>query len=271
MGSNSPQHDRRSDDHDWSFPTASLPKIDRKAILRCPSHSTEIEAKFFTPPDVTKRVTKGLSFNLIEQRYFPRDMIPELLREFRVADMVPGVEDFSSARIRRARTPSGEVSYAIEFKGKKASFEGSRIFRREFGISLPHDVYSQLLPNATAGAIRKHRFEIEGYIKHHGENSPATAQVDVVTHAGVFLEKVKVDFCTVDIELPSVDFITSLRAGKHSWKFLDACLDITFNESDATRALSTRKVAKNGFDDERVKALKTLHRQLKNVNKRLEK
>lgn len=268
MESNSPHHNRRSGDHDWSLPTASLPKINRKEILNCPSHSTEIEAKFLVPAHVSKQVTKGLSFTLIEQRYFPRTMTSELLREFQVAQMVPGIEDFSSARIRRAKTPSGENSYAIEFKGKKASFEGSRIFRREFGITLPHDVYSQLLSNATGGAIRKHRFDIDGNIEHGGKSSPATAQVDVVTHAGVFLDKVKVDFCTVDIELPLVEFITSLRAGKHSWRFLDSCLDITFNESDATRALSTRKVAKNGFDDERQKALKTLEKQLKKAPKR---
>ena len=120
--------------------------------------------------------------------------------------------------------------------------------------------------NRKEGAIRKHRYEIDGSVQHRGKSFPVTAQVDVVTHAGVFLDKVKVDFCTVDIELPKVEFITSLRAGKHSWRFLDKCLDITFNESDASRALSTRKVAKNGFDDERQKALKTLEKQLKKAS-----
>lgn len=259
MGFTSPHHDNsRTPGRSKPRECLSLPPHDRKEVANNPSHSTEIEAKFYMPADVTKKVIKGIPFTMIEQHYFPREAVDDLLRDFQVAEQVPDVSDFSSARIRRARAPSGEVSYAIEFKGKKAAFEGSRIFRREFGISISKGMYSQLLSSATAGTLRKHRHDVAGEIKHEGIGYRTTAQVDVVLAAGKNIRAVKVHFSTVDIELPRVEFATSLRAGKHSWQFLHKCLDISCGDSEAARELSTRRIAKHGFDATRLKALKTL-------------
>jgi hypothetical protein len=177
------------------------------------------------------------------------------------------VEEFSSARVRRARAPSGEISYAIEFKGKKSAFEGSRIYRREFGIVIPKDVYSELIPSATAGALRKRRYDIPGVIKHEGVKHRMNAQIDVVLAAGKKCNDVKVHFSTVDIELPHLEFATSLRAGRHSWQFLDDCVDITFSDVEAARELSTRRIAKNGFDSTRLKALKILNAEARRAKK----
>lgn len=268
MGLRSPHHDNShapGRNEPIIFP--SLPLHDRKEIVNNPSHSTEIEAKFYVPADVTKKVIKGLPFTVIEQHYFPRKTVKDLLRDFQVAEHVPDVRDFSSARIRRARAPSGEVSYAIEFKGKKAAFEGSRIVRREFGISIPKGVYSRLLSSATAGTLRKRRHDIDGEIQHNGTKYRTTAQVDVVLAAGKNLKDVKVHFSTVDIELPRVEFVTSLRAGKHSWQFLHKCFDITFGDSEAARELSTRRIAKHGFDTMRLKALKILEEEAQRAMK----
>jgi hypothetical protein len=262
MGFRSSHHDNsRAPGRNEPIKFPSLPHHDREEVANNPSHSTEIEAKFYIPADVAKKVIKGLPFTMIEQHYFPREAVEELLRDFQVAEQVPDVGDFSSARIRRARAPSGEVSYAIEFKGKKATFEGSRIVRREFGISIPRGVYSRLLSSATAGTLRKRRHDIDGEIHHSGTKYRTTAQIDLVLAAGKNLKDVKVHFSTVDIELPRVEFVTSLRAGKHSWQFLHKCLDITFGESDAARELSTRRIAKYGFDAARLKALKTLQEE----------
>jgi len=259
MGLRSPHHDNSSaPGRGQPLASLSLPNSDCERIANNLSHSTEIEAKFYMPEEVTKKVIKGLPYTTIEQHYFPRDAVNGLLRDFQVADQVPDVADFSSARIRRARAPSGEVSYAIEFKGKKAAFEGSRIFRREFGIFISKGMYSQLLSRATAGTLRKHRHDVAGEIKHEGICYRTTAQVDVVLAAGKNIRAVKVHFSTVDIELPRVEFATSLRAGKHSWQFLHKCLDISCGDSEAARELSTRRIAKHGFDATRLKALKTL-------------
>lgn len=272
MGFRSPHHDNFSaPGRSEPFASLSLPNSDCERIANNLSHSTEIEAKFYMPEEVTKKVIKGLPFTMIEQHYFPRDAVNGLLRDFQVADQVPDVADFSSARIRRARAPSGEVSYAIEFKGKKAAFKGSRIFRREFGILIPKSMYSQLLSSATAGTLRKRRHDVAGEIKHEGVTYRTTAQIDVVLAAGKNLKDVKVHFSTVDIELPRVEFVTSLRAGKHSWQFLHKCFDITFGDSEAARELSTRRIARHGFDTTRLKALKNLQEEAQRTKKTKER
>lgn len=248
-----------------SLSTMSGPRVDRSQMARCPSHSTEIEAKFFMPCDIATSLTENLQFSRIEQHYFPRRLVARLIHEFAVAEHVPEVEAFSSARIRRTRLPSGETTFHLEFKGKKEDFQGSLISRREFGLPLSENLHRRLKELADSGSIKKRRYDIEGHIQHRGTNVPALAQIDIVVAAGTPLRKIGVDFTTVDIELPRVELLRPLQAGRHSFSFLQACVDVSFDGSERERNLTTRQIAKDGFARAQQKALSRLEKIAKTL------
>lgn len=254
---------------------------DRADERRQHKDGREIEAKFFIPQDVVRKLIKGRPFSQIEQRYFRSSDITPLLRALvrgkRLCDGAVGAvasseiqspEHFSSARIRRTRHPGARPEYQIEFKGSKEGEPTARISRREISFSITSAEYKALKEVATAGAVRKRRYSIPGTIQVNNKAIPVTAQVDCLLAAGKKLSRVEAQFDTVDIELHDTSHIHALRAGKHSFEFLQRCIELSALDKELIKPLTTRRIAKAGLEDNALKALKKLGAIVQQINKR---
>lgn len=234
------------------------PSVERSAFTVTLSESTEIEAKFFLSRSVLHRLIAGREGHEIEQHYFPREATKSLAKEFSIFAIVEDSHEFSSARIRRICRASGEETYQIEFKGKKDEVEGSRIHRREFGLNITRNRFQQLKKEADAGSIVKIRYEFNGHIVDRGRKIPVVAQVDYFKAAGKPLADLTTEFATVDIELPKASLIQALRRGEHSFSFLHDCVELSTQPEALQHTLATRRLAKFGFDEARLNALKEI-------------
>ena len=254
------------------------PAIDRTVERSQHAEGREIEAKFFIPKEVAQKLVKGLRFTQIEQHYFRGGDITSLLEVF-VHSKRPSqtpyptrpetkkismTDEFSSARIRRTRAAKESPSYSIEFKGSKEGEANLRISRREISYPITSAEYKSLKDEATAGAIRKRRYAIPGTITVNGQVIQVTAQVDRLQAAGRKLHKVEAEFDTVDIELHDTAHIHALRAGHHSFQFLENCIEISALDRKICKPLTTRRLAKHGLREDALKAVKTLEAATEN-------
>jgi CYTH domain-containing protein len=256
-----PEHNPRNGHRDVSaLPDLSGASFGKRGHSIDISQSTEIELKFFVPAKTLETLIHGMDFDVLQQHYFSRDEVKRLRLEYALHKDVQDSQDFSVARIRRTKSSTGEISHLLEFKGRK-----EELCRREYGIPLSRKEYKELLERASAGCVEKRRFEIEGSIEHNGSWVKAVAQVDVLLKAGRPPAPLATSLTTIDIELPSVELAEALRSGKHSFRFLERCIDISADETHAGKSLTTRKLAKYGLDKERRDAL----RELESVAKRL--
>ena len=198
----------------------------------------------------------------IVQRYFPKDLLG-LIKGF-VAEMgqfhplINGVV-FSQARIRRAEGPDG-VSYTLEAKGPfQTRVRGER---REMPITISAELYKDLLPFASAGAYEKVRYPIEGrIISSDGAACKVQAEIDLPMGAGRdfrSIDKRQLNFAFVDVELPHKELVRPLRAGAHSFTFLQRAIDLSRADPETLAAVSTRRIAKRGFDQKAWAAIRRL-------------
>lgn len=234
------------------------PAIDRSQFTVTLSESVEIEVKFFIPRRTFRSVVSGREGLTIEQHYFPRDQTKRLATEFALSAMVEHSQAFSNVRIRKTSFPSGKRSYQVEFKGKKDEVEGARIYRREFSLDISESRFKELSKEAVSGSIIKIRHEIDGYIVERGRKIPIVAQVDEFRAAGRDLRGSTEGFATVDIELPRANLIQALRRGEHSFPFLSDCVELSTQPTQLQQAVATRRIAKYGFDEEGLRALKEI-------------
>lgn len=250
--------------HPASHPASlniSGPSIDRSNILRTPEVTREIEAKYFIPNEVLSPVIKGRSYIQIEQRYFPSDRVRAIVEEFKTELNISDPEAFSSARIRRSRSPHGALIFHLESKGKKQGKDDVRISRREATATISAATYKKLKDEATAGTLRKRRYTIHGAIETEHGKIPVIAHVDVLQAAGKKIRKLKNAPSTVDIELTSAAHIRHLRAGRHSFSFLAKCIELTARAPSEQKILATRLLAKQGIGEEQSRLLKKLARE----------
>jgi CYTH domain-containing protein len=258
------------------------PAIDRKTELNGLSEGREIEAKFFIPPEVARKLIKGRSFSQIEQHYFKeRDIAPllhALLQGKRISEAsaspaainrkVFAPEEFSSARIRRTRHPGERPDYHLEFKGSKVEEENVRISRREASYTITSAEYKSLKEMAIAGAIRKRRYSIPGTIQVKNEVLHVTAQIDCLQAAGKKLKAVVAAFNTVDIELHNAAHIHALRSGRHSFSFLPNCVELSALDRKLVKPLTTRRIAKTGLEEDAIDALRKLEAVVQQMSTR---
>ena len=172
--------------------------------------------------------------------------------------MVLTPEEFSSARVRRICTPGELPDYYLEFKGSKEGFGDLRISRRELSLCISSAEYELLKGEATAGTLHKLRYAFPGTITVNGQMVSAVAQVDCLQAAGKKLHNLKDDFSTADIELLDLSHIHAVRAGQHSFTFLEHCIELSAFDKKLWKPLTTRRLAKKGLRDAAMKALKTL-------------
>ena len=223
---------------------ASLPALPGRRPSLSPR---EVEVRYFVPESLVPGLTRGLEYVSIRQHYFPSKALRSVIEQFKIAEHVRDHQEFSSGRIRRTKDKSGSCVYELEFKGPKEDAHGALISRREFGVRISKELFEDLLPEATAGALKKRRYEIAGKIVQAGTLVKAYGHLDVLRRAGNDLEKLPRPFCTIDIELRSPTLIRPLRAGNHSFKFLRECLEINGLDNDLRETLSNRAIARSGL------------------------
>ncbi len=223
---------------------ASLPALPGRGPRLSPR---EVEVRYFVPATLVPGLTRGLEYVSIRQHYFPSKALRSVIEQFKIAEHVRDHQEFSSGRIRRTKDKAGSCVYELEFKGPKEDAHGALISRREFGVRISKELFEDLLPQATAGALKKRRYEIAGKIVQAGAPVKAYGHLDVLRRAGSTLEKLPQPFCTIDIELPSPTLLLSLRAGDHSFKFLRECVEINCLNNDLRGTLSNRALARVGL------------------------
>lgn len=270
MGPDSINTSRRSSNGDLSLNVAG-PTIDRSAFKQ--ALPLEIEAKFFMPRALAQKLTSGLPFVQIEQRYFPKELVRPLLEKFFMCNRTGSnhrdsgigiaihhadLADVTIARIRKITQLKQAPKYFIEFKGAKEGDEGARISRREISREISAKQYEALKEDATAGTVRKRRYAIDGTITVRGTDFPAVAQIDRLQAAGKNLQKVSATFDTVDIELRNPSHINALRSGDHSFPFLRGCVELSAHHEKLAKPLTTRRLAKKGIHPDAVNAIKQL-------------
>lgn len=227
-----------------------------------PSAPLEIELRFFVSLERIKEcgALQGIEPLRIRQDYFPERRIPSLLESYRVYERFDVGDEITSARLRRTER-SGNVQYSIELKGSKRPSEEGKISRVEISIPIEKSEYKRLSTKATAGSLEKLRYEIEGMLLCPTEGPVAvTAQIDMLERAGKSRQKVKTDYVTVDVEIPSLSAAGPLRRGLHSFDFLrDGAVDLSTSDDALSDAMSTRRLAREGITRRAKKAIRKLH------------
>jgi len=229
--------------------TSTLPRVPV-------SESTEIELRFHIPARLVDEITSGQDCTRIEQHYFPRRAVPDLVEAFNLRDRVDSADDFTVARLRRVESPSGLVEYALQFKGDKERVDGARVRRREFEVPIKHRVFLALKSGATNGSLVKRRYDIAGELLCEPA-APVILQVDVVEQAGRPLRKLSRVFCTGDIEVGDIALIKAIRSGNHTFSFLTSCIEL----SGRSHNLSNSKVARRGLDSRQRKTVEHFSKQ----------
>ncbi len=211
--------------------------------------------RYLVPPHLLSSIVGSNEPKRITQHYFPQSSLKGLLKRFSVHALVADADSFTSARVRKTQHPRGEVSYDIEFKGPKEKLYGLRIARAEFGLPITRSEFKELRAKATAGMVRKLRYEVAGTIRLEGKDVPTIAQVDVFKMAGSPPRRLKQDYVTVDVELSEERLFAPFWNGQHTFSFLSDCVDMVSNGKKIRRHLSSTEVARHGLSKKQLAAL----------------
>lgn len=234
------------------FESLSFSTSNRGLIAPAPR---EIEFRYLAPPHLLPSIIGPRDPKRIEQYYFPASSLKELLKRFSVHALVAGADGFTSARIRETQVPRGEVAYDIEFKGPKQKLHGLRISRVELGVSISRKEFKELRIDATAGMVRKLRYEVEGTVQFERCSIPTIAQFDVYKMAGTPPRPLDLPYTTVDIELSDARLVLPFCNGKHTFSFLSECVDMGTNGKKIRKYLSSSQVARDGLGKKQRDAL----------------
>ncbi len=222
-----------------------LPPLPGRRLTLSPR---EIEVRYFVPDELAATLKKG-DYISIEQHYFPEKTIRSLIKRFDVDERFGDHDQLTSARIRRTKEKDGPDKYELEFKGQKEAVHGALISRCELGIEISKELYKDLLPEATDGALKKRRYEIAGRITNGGASEKIHGHLDALRKAGNSLERLPEPFWTIDIELTNTSLFKPLRAGRHNFDFLSQCIEIGTLDDDLRRSLRNSSIAKKGIPD----------------------
>lgn len=224
---------------------ARLPALPGRRLALSPR---EIEVRYFVPDGLAASLKKG-DYISIEQHYFPEKTVRSLIKRFDVDERIGDHDQLTSARIRRSKEKDGPSKYELEFKGQKEEVHGALISRCELGIEISKELYEDLLPEATDGALKKRRYEIAGRITDGGTSVKILGHLDALRRSGNSLEKLMEPFWTIDIELPDTSLFKRLRAGNHNFDFLPQCIETGTLDNSLRKSLRNSSIAKKGIPD----------------------
>ncbi len=215
----------------------------------------EIEFRYLVPPHLLSSIIGSSDPKSIVQHYFPPSSLKGLLKRFSVHALVAGADSFTSARVRKTLGQRGDVSYDIEFKGPKEKIHDLRISRAELGISISPKEFKELRAAATAGMVRKLRYEVEGAVRYERASIPIIAQIDVFKMAGSPSRRLEQEYVTADIELSEARLVLPFCGGNHTFSFLSECIDMNANGKKIRKHLSSSQVAHAGLGKKQLAAL----------------
>lgn len=222
---------------------ARLPALPGRRLALSPR---EVEVRYFVPEKLAESLKKG-DYVSIVQHYFPEKTVRSLIKRFDIDERIADHNELTSARVRRTKEKDGPSRYELEFKGQKEEVHGALISRCEFSIEISKDLYDDLLPDATDGALKKRRYDIAGRISDSGTLVKVHGHLDSLRRAGNSLERLPEPFWTIDIELPTTSLFRPLRSGRHNFSFLKQCVEIGTLDNDLRRSLRNSSIAKKGI------------------------
>lgn len=234
----------------------------------------EEEAKYFVPLGV---VTDYIDLNPksatnIRQDYFPphtlERLIPFALHHLG-SELDPSDLDLSQARLR-SEVLKKEQQFWLHLKGPRLDWSSGR--RVELPFALDPLLYQALKLAATDGTLVKDRTHAVGQVFPERE-SPLSlrAEIDVLRAAGCnsgFKKIGDLSFVLIDVE-GSEKALNALRHGAHSFPFLgkhaielSGAPDADEVVREAQRLLSSRRLARKGFDEKARAIVKKLFRRI---------
>lgn len=224
---------------------------------------TEIEPKFFFTHGDFK--IAGEDVCRISQFYFP-DEVAELIAmlAIEIANMQRELnpKDFTRPRIRMTEK-SGSAEFALQIKGAKEGEKNARVICPELSIPIDRVLFERLLGHYRFGGLEKLRLPVTGYVVGAaGQLCPVKADVDQLLRVGPVEHgrprddlQGKIDFLLADIELPNIEWLNPVRNRKHSFSFLESAVELTACKGSLRKALSSRRLARCGFDDRAMEAV----------------
>ncbi len=221
----------------------------------------EIEVRYFVHDDVATRLTEGKHYLVIEQHYFTSKGLRDLISRHGIDGAQADSAKFSSARVRRIRDEKEREEFMLEFKGPKENAGGARISRLEFSVPISESLFDKLKDEATAGSLKKRRYVLSGRIEGPEGYEQVEGHLDILRRAGIGLPRVRPEVATIDIELPSARLLPGLRGGRHSFKFLAECVEISRLDPETQGLISNSTLAEKGVDGSRREAFRELQHE----------
>jgi hypothetical protein len=209
----------------------------------------EIEAKFLVPAGVARELAKNKESVQITTHYFSSDSIPWLIKRHRIRDTENDHHLLTTARLRMIK--GDEVVYHLDFKGRKLNLGQGVVGRPELPpITLTRKEYREYRDRDTIGATVKQRYVIPGSVRlNSGVRHCFDANLDHYLYAGRELEKLPVDLYTIEFESTHAALV-ALKRGRHSFTFLESCLELNDENGELAGLLTNKRLAKKGYDKE---------------------
>lgn len=187
----------------------------------------------------------------IRQDYFPRSLVLSMATmigaiEGRKIDSSV-IEHLSQARVRRVRSDKGE-KYYLEAKGPRAVNDGARL---EISVEIDYERYRNLRRFASDGRIDKVRYLFETkYLGRDGSFGILNAELDQLLRiAGRDVSNKRWNsFFTIDLEFANRAQLVAFSEDQPTVSTLLSAIELTNNRPHLRKALSTRRLARRGFD-----------------------
>lgn len=204
----------------------------------------------------------SFEWKLITQEYFPTKLVPALGKitaELALQTELPAGFSFSQVRLREVCNHSTELF--LQAKGRCQRARGA-LDRFELSTPISEELYRELLPLASAGHLRKQRFDITRDARELHSTFPALqAEVDVILEAGKGESRLPIltrDFLLVDIEIPiGANEATVRSAAEELFPFLAGAIELSGQRGTRlTRPLSARRMARHGLSDKACRIVK---------------
>jgi len=228
----------------------------------------ETEMRFFVPAKLFAGIVEGQKPSRIIQSYFPEKLISSLLERFGVHEQVQYAEQFSHARIRSSKSPGNGITYELEFKAPKFPSEEGKLSRLVLPqpIKLSTRQFKLLAREATAGTVMKDRYCLKGSLGTGVLREDCVAEIDRFLAGGTNMRPFSKPLTTIDVELQDESWAREIRAGNHTFDFLETCPQMNALHADVTAPLSNRKLARDGLGSKQHRAIRTLEQLSKRLD-----
>lgn len=183
----------------------------------------------------------------LAQHYFSPKLMP--LMTVLLADLSGGLNTPKGFRPSQARiryTKNGKQEN-FELCCKGPYLDARRTQRVELSVEISSALYHELELLSDHGMIEKIRYTVPGWLKHNRQEIPLCAEVDVPLKAGKQQKPFRcgaLEVAFVEVELPALNTVESLRRGQHTFTFLKSALEVNAQPAKLQRLISNRRLAR---------------------------